>query len=144
MQSYLVDEIRDDMANNQAAMGLIYSGEASIAQDYNENLEYVVPKEGSNIWMDSWVMPKSGKNYDGAIKFLDFLCREDVAMTNFEYIYYSTPNEAVLNQIDDEEKAERNAIFPSDDVIKRCKIFSYLGKDAEEYYNNLWKELKVY
>ena len=43
-----------------------------------------------------------------------------------------------------EEKAERNAIFPSDDVIKRCKIFSYLGKDAEEYYNNLWKELKVY
>lgn len=144
VQSYLVDEIRDDMANNQAAMGLIYSGEASIAQDYNENLEYVVPKEGSNIWMDSWVMPKSGKNYDGAIKFLDFLCREDVAMTNFEYIYYSTPNEAVLNQIDDEEKAERNAIFPSDDVIKRCKIFSYLGKDAEEYYNNLWKELKVY
>ena len=53
VQSYLVDEIRDDMANNQAAMGLIYSGEASIAQDYNDKLEYVVPKEGSDIWMDS-------------------------------------------------------------------------------------------
>ena len=144
VQSYLVDEIRDDMANNQAAMGLIYSGEASIAQDYNDKLEYVVPKEGSDIWMDSWVIPKKGKNYDGAVKFLDFLCREDVAMTNFEYVYYSTPNEAVLDQIDDEEKAERNAIFPSDDVIDRCKVFKYLGKDAEEYYNRLWKELKVY
>ena len=87
---------------------------------------------------------KKGKNYDGAVKFLDFLCREDVAMTNFEYVYYSTPNEAVLDQIDDEEKAERNAIFPSDDVIDRCKVFKYLGKDAEEYYNRLWKELKVY
>lgn len=43
-----------------------------------------------------------------------------------------------------EEKAERNAIFPSDDVIDRCKVFKYLGKDAEEYYNRLWKELKVY
>lgn len=144
VQSYLVDEIRDDMANNQAALGLIYSGEASIAQDYNDKLEYVVPKEGSDIWMDSWVIPKKGKNYDGAVKFLDFLCREDVAMTNFEYVYYSTPNEAVLDQIDDEEKAERNAIFPSDDVIDRCKVFKYLGKDAEEYYNRLWKELKVY
>ena len=144
VQSYLVDEIRDDMANNQAAMGLIYSGEASIAQDYNEDLEYVVPKEGSNIWVDSWVIPKSSKNYDGAVKFLDFLCREDVAMKNFEYVYYSTPNEAVLKQIDDEEKAERNAIFPSEEDIKRCEIFSYLGKNAEEYYNRLWKELKVY
>ena len=65
-----MDEIRDDMANNQAAMGLIYSGEASIAQDYNDKLEYVVPKEGSDIWMDSWVIPKKGKNYERIKRFI--------------------------------------------------------------------------
>ena len=144
VQSYLVDEIRDDMANDQAAMGLIYSGEASLAREYNENLEYVVPKEGSDIWVDSWAIPKGGKNYEGAVKFLDFLCRDDAAMTNFEYVYYSTPNEAVLSQIDEEEKEDDNAIFPDDEVMERCEIFNYLGVEAEEFYNRLWKELKVY
>ena len=54
VQSYLVDEVRDDMANEQAAMAVIYSGEAGLARDYNEDLEFVVPKEGSDVWMDSW------------------------------------------------------------------------------------------
>lgn len=144
VQSYLVDEVRDDMANDQAAMALIYSGEASLAREYNDNLEYVVPKEGSDIWMDSWVIPKGCRNYDGAVKFLDFLCREDIAEKNFEYVYYSTPNEAVLKNIDEEEKDGDQAIFPNEDVLDRCEMFDYLGKETEELYNELWKELKVY
>lgn len=144
VQSYLVDEVRDDMANEQAAMAVIYSGEASLATEFNEDLDFVVPKEGSDIWMDSWVIPKGGSNQEGAIQFLDFLCREDVAMQNFEYVYYSTPNEAVLAQIDDEEKEEDLAIFPPEDVIERCEIFRYLGKETEEFYNYMWKEIKAY
>lgn len=144
VQSYLVDEVRDDMANEQAALAVIYSGEASLAAEYNEDLAFVVPKEGSNLWMDSWVIPKTAKNYEGAMKFLDFLCREDVAMKNFEYVYYSTSNEAVLRQIDEEEKAEDPAIFPSQEELDRCEIFRYLGKDAETFYNYMWKEIKAY
>lgn len=144
VQSYLVDEVRDDMVNEQAAMAVIYSGEASLATEYNEDLDFVVPKEGSDIWMDSWVIPKNGKNYKGAVKFLDFLCREDVAMKNFEYVYYSTPNEAVLGQIDQEEKEDDPSIFPPEDVIERCEIFQYLGQETEEFYNYMWKELKAY
>lgn len=144
VQSYLVDEVRDDMANEQAAMAVIYSGEASLATEYNEDLDFVVPKEGSDIWMDSWVIPKNGKNYRGAVKFLDFLCREDVAMQNFEYIYYSTPNEAVLKQIAQEEKEEDTAIFLPEEIIDRCEMFQYLGQETEEIYNYMWKELKTY
>lgn len=144
VQSYLVDEVRDDMVNDQAAMAIIYSGEASLAKEYNENLEYVVPEEGSNVWMDSFIIPEGGRNYKGAVKFLDFLCRADVAMKNFEYVYYSTPNEAVLAGIDEEEKEEDRAIFPDGSVLGRCEMFTYLGKDAEKLYNRLWKELKVY
>jgi len=144
VQSYLVDEVRDDMVNDQAALAVIYSGEASLAKEYNEELDYVVPKEGSNMWMDSWIIPKSGSNYKGAVKFLDFLCRADVAQQNFEYVYYSTPNEAVLDNIDKKEKEEDTAIFPDEEVLERCEMFTYLGKEAEELYNRLWKELKVY
>lgn len=144
VQSYLVDEIRDDMANEQAALAVIYSGEASLATEYNEDLAYVVPKEGSNVWMDSWVIPEGAGNYDGAVKFLDFLCRADIAEKNFEYVYYSTPNEAVLDNIDEEEKEEDTAIFPDDTILERCEMFTYLGAEAEELYNRLWKELKVH
>ena len=144
VQSYLVDEVRDDMVNEQAAMAVIYSGEASLASEYNENLEYLVPEEGSNVWMDSWVIPADGRNYEGAVKFLDFLCRADIAEKNFEYVYYSTPNEAVLDNIDEEEKEEDTAIFPDDNVLDRCEMFTYLGPEAEALYNRLWKELKVY
>lgn len=144
VQSYLVDEVRDDMANEQAAMAVIYSGEAGLARDYNEKLKFVVPKEGSDVWMDSWVIPNNGENYEGALKFLDFLCREDIAADNFDYVYYSTPNTAVLDQIDLEEKEEDPVIFQSEDVVKNCEMFRYLGKDMEEYYNYMWKELKAY
>lgn len=144
VQSYLVDEVRDDMVNEQAAMAVIYSGEASLASEYNEDLEYIVPKEGTNMWIDSWIIPESGRNYNGAVKFLDFLCREDIAQKNFDYVYYSTPNEAVLDGIDEEEKEEDTAIFPEDDVLERCEMFTYLGPETEELYNRLWKELKVY
>lgn len=144
VQSYLVDEVRDDMVNSQAALAVIYSGEASLATEYNEDLAYVVPKEGSNVWMDSWVIPEGARNYNGAVKFLDFLCRADIAEKNFEYVYYSTPNEAVLANIDEEEKEEDTAIFPDDNVLERCEMFTYLGAEAEELYNRLWKELKVH
>lgn len=144
VQSYLVDEVRDDMVNDQAALAVIYSGEASLAREYNENLEYVVPKEGSNIWMDSWIIPNGGGNYEGAVKFLDFLCRDDIAQKNFEYVYYSTPNQAVLDGIDEEEKEDDNAIFPDDTILERCEMFTYLGVEAEKLYSRLWKELKVY
>lgn len=144
VQSYLVDEARDDMANEQAAMAVIYSGEASLATEYNEDLDFVVPREGTNLWMDSWVIPKSSRNYEGAMKFLDFLCRDDVAMKNFEYVYYSTPNQAVLDEIDEEEKEEDPAIFPSEEEIRRCEVFRYLGPELEEFYNYMWKELKAY
>ena len=144
VQSYLVDEVRDDMANEQAAMAVIYSGEASLATEYNEDLDFVVPREGSDLWMDSWVIPKNSKNYQGAVKFLDFLCRGDVAMQNFEYVYYSTPNEAVLDQIDREEKEENPAIYVPEEIIDRCEGFQYLGQETEELYNYMWKQLKAY
>lgn len=94
--------------------------------------------------MDSWIIPNGGGNYEGAVKFLDFLCRDDIAQKNFEYVYYSTPNQAVLDSIDEEEKEDDNAIFPDDTILERCEMFTYLGVEAEKLYSRLWKELKVY
>ncbi len=78
--SYLVDSSADEMIAGNAAMALIYSGEAAYAQDYNDDLDYVVPKEGSNMWMDSWFIPKTCQHKDAAEQFLNYLCREDIGM----------------------------------------------------------------
>ena len=65
-QAYVVDQVRDKMIGDEAAIGVIYSGEAIYTQRENENLEYVIPKEGSNVWIDCWVIPKASKNKENA------------------------------------------------------------------------------
>ena len=62
VQAYVVDQVRDKMIGNEAALGVIYSGEAGYTKRENPDLEYVIPKEGSNVWLDSWVIPKNAKN----------------------------------------------------------------------------------
>ena len=98
--SYLVDESADEVVAGNASMALVYSGEAAYAESLSKDLDYSVPTEGSNMWIDSWMIAKTCKNQENAEKFLDFLCREDIAMKNFEYVYYATPNKAVYNKLD--------------------------------------------
>lgn len=141
VQAYLVDEARDEVVAGNAIMAVVYSGEAYLGKTYNENLEYVVPKEGSNVWLDSWGITKKCENVDAAHKFLDFLCREDVAKRNFEYIYFSTPNEAVINSLSAEERSDET-IVPSEKATENCEVCVQTKPEITELMNDLWKKLK--
>lgn len=142
VEAYFVDEVREEMVAGNATLSVIYSGEAYLANEYNENLQYVVPKEGSNVWVDSWVMMKKGKNHAGAERFLDFLCREDVAAMNFEYVYYPTPNQALYEELDDEVK-EDPLIFPTEEALEKCEVYETLDEETMALYSQMWKELKT-
>ena len=141
VESYLVDEARDEVVAENATMAVVYSGEAYLGHQYNNDLKYVVPKEGSNLWVDSWVVTKNCENTDAAEKFLDFLCREDVGYKNFEYIYYSTPNKAVVEMMD-EGLAVDPAIVPDYDSLTDCEVYEALDEKTTNLYNELWKEIK--
>lgn len=143
VQAYVIDQVRDKMIGNEAAIGVIYSGEAIYTQRENPNLEYVIPKEGSNIWFDSWVIPKNAQNKENAEKFLNFLCRPDIALKNFEYITYSTPNEGARELIEDEDIKNSTIAFPDLSELKNCETFQFLGDDMDAVYNELWKEVKA-
>lgn len=140
-QAYVIDQVRDKMIGGEAAIGVIYSGEAIYTQRENADLEYVIPEEGSNIWIDSWVIPKNAENMENAEKFIDYMCRADIALKNFEYITYSTPNEAAKELIEDEDIKNSQIAFPDLSQYK-LSTFSYLGEEMDEYYNQLWKEVK--
>lgn len=139
--AYFVDETGDEMAAGNASLAVAYSGEAAYAQSLADNLAYTVPKEGSNLWIDSWFIPKTCKSQENAQKFLDFLCREDIARMNFDYVYYATPNTAVYESLDDETKND-TTIFPSQDTIANCEVFVNLDEKGTDLYNQMWKELK--
>ena len=141
VQAYVVDEVRDKMIGNEAAIGVIYSGEALTCQKENPDLEYVIPKEGSNLWIDSWVIPKGAKNKENAEKFLDFACRPEIAKMNFDFITYSIPNSEGRNLIEEEEYRNSEIAFPEFGLLTNCETFSYLGAEVDDRYNEKWKEI---
>lgn len=142
VQAYVIDQVRDKMIGNEAALGVIYSGEAIFTQRENPDLEYVIPREGTNVWIDGWVIPKNAENVENAEKFIDFMCRGDIALLNFDYITYSTPNTAAQALIKDDDIRNSKIAFPDLSQYDGLETFSYLGDDADALYNDLWKEIK--
>lgn len=141
--AYYVDETADEMIAGNAALALVYSGEAATAMESNADLSYTVPKEGSNLWIDSWFIPKSCTNQTNALKFLNFLCKDDIAEKNFEYVQYASPITSVVENQDADVK-NNEAINPSSDTIKRCEIYKALSDDDSAKYTKLWQELLSY
>ena len=145
VQAYVIDQVRDKMLGEEAAVGVIYSGEMLYLQELAEgkdfHLEYVIPQEGTNLWIDSWVIPKNARNKENAEKWIDFLCRPDIAKRNFEYITYATPNRGAFELLDPELQ-QNKAVFPDWDSLQDAEVYQYLGDEVDSLYNELWKEVK--
>ena len=147
VQAYVVDQVRDKMIGEEAAVGVIYSGEILYVQGELEGtdveIDYAIPEEGTNVWVDGWVIPWNAKHKENAEKWMDFLCRPDIAAKNFEYITYPTPNVGALALLD-KSYTENKAVFPDmKEVLKKGEVYTYLGEENEAKYNNRWKILKA-
>lgn len=143
VQAYIVDEVKDKLINSEAAMGVVFSGEALIILEENPNMAFAIPKEGTNFWIDGWVITKDSQNVDNAHKFIDFMCRPDIAVMNFDYLGYSTPNIAVKALEENEAYKNSPIAFPSPEVYSDQETYKYLGNKMDEYYNSLWMSVKV-
>ena len=141
VKGYMVDEIKDKMISGEAAMGIVWSGDALYAMGEEESLRYVVPDEGSNIWVDGMCVPANSKNIQAAEAFIDYLCRPDIAQRNMEYIWYSTPIQSVVDDMDEETKANET-INPPQSVIDRCEFFHDIVEDMD-LYGRIWTEVKA-
>lgn len=140
VKAYYVDETKDMMVADEAALAVMWSGDALYAIEKNDKLAYVVPDEGSNIWVDGMCIPKGSKNVEAAEAFIDFMCRSDIAYKNQQYIYYSTPVAAVVDMYTDEEKADLT-LNPTQDIIDRCEFFTDIS-DYSDLYEGVWMEIK--
>ena len=141
VQAYVVDQVRDKMIGDEAAIGVIYSGEALYTQRENENLEYVIPKEGTNVWIDSWVVTNGAKNMENAYAWIEFMSRAESALVNFEFITYSSPNDAARALIEDEAIRNSEIAYPHLENYK-LDVYVNLGDEVDEMYNEYWMKVK--
>ncbi len=139
---YANDSARDLLADGSAAIGVVWNGEYQYTKDLNDDVEFVVPKEGSEFFIDSWVIPKEAINKEHAEAWINYLCRPDVAAKNFDYLYYTTPNVAAYDLIDEEALAEE-AIFPTEETVNRCESLRMLDPKATDLYSKYWKKIKA-
>jgi spermidine/putrescine-binding protein len=135
------DDMRQSMIEGNEAIAVIYSGDAFLCMDENEDLAYSVPKEGSNVWFDNMVILKNAKNVEAAHAFINFLNDGNIAARNTEYIYYSTPNAAAMERLD-AYFTENETYNPPQDVLDRCEVFHDLG-DFVEVFNAAWGKIRA-
>ena len=143
VQAYVIDEVNDKMISGEASLGVIFSGEALLLTLANHDLEFAIPKEGTNFWIDSWVVTKDAQNVDNAHKFIDFMCRPDIAVINFNHLGYPTPNMAVRDLVTDDEYKNSPVAFPDPSTYENQETYKYLGNDIDAYYNRLWIQVKA-
>ena len=134
VQAYVIDQV---MINGEAAAAMLYSGDLLYIQDTAKeqgsefDLEYVLPEEGTSYWIDCWVIPANAEHKENAEKWINFLCRPDIAKKNFEYITYATPNKGAFELLD-EELQNNKAVFPDLSQLKNSESVQYLGEEVND------------
>ncbi|MGM0240177.1 ABC transporter substrate-binding protein [Enterococcus sp. AZ103] len=143
VKAIVADEIKMYMANEESAVAVTFSGEAADMMAENSHLHYVIPSEGSNLWFDNIVIPKTSKNQAGAYDFINFMLQPKNAAQNAEYIGYSTPNEKALALLP-KEISNDPQFYPDDETISHLEVYKDLGSEYLQIYNDLYLEFKMY
>ena len=138
--AYVGDEVKDKMIGGEAALAVVWSGDAIYTIRENPDLEYVIPKEGSNLWFDAVVIPKTSKNKKEAELFINYLCETEVAFKNADYIGYATPHIEAIKMLPKELTSDKSAYPDEDDLIK-SEVLEDLANSLVKY-DRIWTEVK--
>lgn len=136
--AYLVDEAKDNMLAENAAIAVMYSGDATELLNADKKFKYVKPKEGTNLWFDSMVILKNSKNKENAHKLINFLIKKEILTKNMDYTYYAVPNQEVINK----NKLVKSVTEIDDEYFKKMEVF----KDPSDFikeYDNIWTDVKA-
>lgn len=132
LKRYVMDQVFTEMEGDQSAAAPYYAGDIVTMMDNNENLDYVLPKEGSNLFVDAMCIPKNSKHKELAEKFINFMLEAETAKANSEYIGYATPNQAAYDLLDEDVKNNK-LIYPDDEYLNKCYTFYNLPDDVYTY-----------
>lgn len=142
VQAYVMDEVFDKMAAGEALLAPYYAGDALTILDDNEDLDFAIPKSGTNLFVDAMCIPTSAKQKEAAEMYINFMCEPDIAFANIDYICYSTPHSAAYEMLDEEVQNNPVSYPDSDFIAEKTDVFVNLSDDANEMMSQLWTEMK--
>ncbi|MGA2975194.1 MAG: extracellular solute-binding protein [Spirochaetia bacterium] len=125
--------------SGDAWVAIAYNGDAVAKLD--ENTDFVVPKEGTIIWVDAMTVPAKAPNPEGAYKFMDFILRPDVGAQLSNYLEYATPNEASLASIKPEMWSDPRVYPPESQTAKMVMLEDV--REATTLYDQVWTRVKA-
>lgn len=142
VQAYVMDEIFDKMGAGEAAFAPYYAGDAVSMMDEYEHLGFVVPKSGTNLFVDAMCIPKGSKQKEAAEMYINFMCEPEAAYAVADFIGYSTPNIGAYELLDDEVKND-GISYPDDDFMQNhATVFKNLSDEANLTMQSLWTNMK--
>lgn len=142
LQARVMDEVFNKMESGNAALAPYYAGDYYTMKEVNPDLEFVYPKEGTNIFIDSVCVPESCQNYEAALMYINFLLEPDVALANAEYICYASPNTSVVSN-ENYTYRDDPILYPSDEIKKNAEYFHNLDAETRDYYEKLWTKVRL-
>ena len=142
VKAIIGDEVTQLMVNEEAPVALTWSGQAADMMWENEELNFAVPEEGSNLWFDNMVIPKTSKNIEGAHAFINFMLDPENAAQNADYVGYSTPNATAWDLLDEEVIADQR-FYPSEELREKLEVYENLGLEWLGKYNEYFLEFKM-
>lgn len=137
VQAYVMDQIFNKLPSEEAYIAPYYAGDAITMIEENENLEFIIPKEGTNRFTDAMCIPVGAKNKENAEKFINFMTRQDISDKNIEYIGYSSP----MNIPATTDIEYQYIQYPSNEILKNTETFINLPKEILALYDKLWIEI---
>lgn len=138
---YDSDSPKSALISGDCTVGYVWSAEIALAMEENPDIKVVYPKEGAYLFMDNWAIPKGAKNYDNAIKFIDFMLDSENAQMVLEEFPYLSPNTKAVEAMG-EDYAKNEAKNPPEEVIKNGEYVKNLDADTLKTYDEMWTKLK--
>jgi len=111
---YVTDEVIDGMMNGYKDIAVVYSGDAAVVLDENEDMSFYMPNQGTNIWCDAMVIPANAENPKLAHEFINYMLTYEAAFDNTETVGYTSPNAEVFEEMTSSEDlyADNAAYLP--------------------------------
>ena len=131
------------MEDGEAAIAPYYAGDFLLMKDNNPDLDFVYPNEGVNIFVDSVCIPKSSKNYEAAMMYINFLLEPEIALEIAEYVMYASPHTGVIENEDYSLKGNEY-LYPDEKNYPKVQYFSDIPEDIRLYYERLWEDVKLH
>lgn len=136
---YDSDSPKTALLNGDVSIGVVWGGEGAILLNKNKKFRWIIPSEGTHLFIDSLAIPKSAKNVENAEAFMNFILRPEISKQISDEFPYLNPNLAA-RELMTKKQLENPASFPSDEEIKRMGIFKDIGtrgSDVEELITTL-------